>query len=276
MPQLVQSTRQHHLPVLVGTLFRAYRCSARRYATGLVYLLLGQLFVATVARADQAYQRVQVIDPYIELHTGPGRGFPVFYVGERGAWIEILLRKTDWFKIRLEQGKEGWVYRAQLENTLTESGVRKTFRDVLLDDYFKRRLEFGMSTGTFEGDTLLAFHLGYILTPTVSVEVAYAQVQGVFSGSTLYHVNLQSQPYRDWRLAPYFTIGAGKFNNVPKSTLVSAITTDSVAANAGLGLRYYITRRFIARAEFTDYIVFIGDNRTDSYKSLTAGFAFFF
>lgn len=254
----------------MGGYFRTYR-----YAVGVIYLLLGQLLVAT-ARAEQAYQRVQVIDPYIELRTGPGRGFPVFYVGERGAWIEILLRKTDWFKVRLEQGKEGWVYRTQMENTLTESGVRKTLRDVLLDDYFNRRLEFGISTGMLEDDTLLGFHLGYILTPTVSVEVAYAQVQGVFSGSTLYHVNLQSQPYRDWRLAPYFTVGVGKLNNVPKSSLVSAIATDSVAANAGLGLRYYITRRFIARADFTNYIVFIDDNRTDSYKSLTAGFAFFF
>ena len=239
-------------------------------------LLLCPLFAAATARADAVYQRVQVVDPYIELRTGPGRGFPIFYVGERGEWIQLLLRKTDWFKVRLEAGKEGWVNRTQLENTLTEAGVKKTFRDVLLDNYLQRSLEFGMFTGAFEGDTTIGFRLGYRLSTTLFTEVTYAQVEGVYSGSTLYHVNLQSQPYPDWRLAPFFAIGVGKFNNIPKTTLVSAITTDSISANAGIGVRYYITRRFMARLDMMDYIVFIGDNRTDSYKAYTAGFSFFF
>ena len=239
-------------------------------------LLCPPLLLITPAHADQTYQRVQVVDPYIELRTGPGRGYPIFYVGERGEWLELLLRKTDWFKVRLEQGKEGWVNRTQLENTLTEAGVTKTFRDVLLDDYFSRRLEFGMITGSMEDDTMLGVRLGYRFSDALSAEATYAQVQGVFAGSTLYHVNLQSQPYPQWRLAPFFTIGAGKFNNIPKVTLVSAITTDSWATNAGLGVRYYITRRFMARADMTNYIVFIGDNRTDSYMAYTAGFSFFF
>jgi hypothetical protein len=243
---------------------------------GALCLLMSLLLMSSPAQADPAYQRVQVVDPYIELRTGPGRGYPIFYVGERGEWLELLLRKTDWFKVRLAQGKEGWVNRMQLENTLTEAGVKKTFRDVLLDDYFSRRLEFGMITGIMEDDTMLGVRLGYRLSDSLSAEATYAQVQGVFAGSTLYHVNLQSQPYPQWRLAPFFTIGAGKFNNIPKITLVSAITTDSWATNAGLGVRYYITRRFMARADMTNYIVFIGDNRTDSYMAYTAGFSFFF
>lgn len=255
----------------MGASLRTYR-----YSIAAIGLLVSQLLMTTLAHADQTYQRVQVVDPYIELRTGPGRGFPIFYVGERGEWLQLLLRKTDWFKVRLEQGKEGWVNRTQLENTLTEAGVKKTFRDVMMDDYFSRRLEFGIATGTIEGDTLLSFRLGYKFTDALSAELAYSQVQGVFAGTTLYHVNLQSQPYPQWRLAPFFTIGVGRLNNIPKTTLVSAITTDSVAANAGIGVRYYITRRFMARADLTDYIVFIGDNRTDSYKAITAGFSFFF
>ncbi len=255
----------------MGASLRMYR-----YSVTAMGLLVAQLLMSTLAHADPTYQRVQVVDPYIELRTGPGRGFPIFYVGERGEWLALLLRKTDWFKVRLEHGKEGWVNRTQLENTLTEAGVQKTFRDVLLDDYFSRRLEFGIAGGDIEGDTMLSFRLGYKFTDALSTEFTYSQVQGVFAGSTLYHINLQSQPYPQWRLAPFFTIGVGKFNNIPKTTLVSAITTDSVAANAGIGVRYYITRRFMARADLTDYIVFIGDNRTDSYKAISAGFSFFF
>ena len=35
-----------------------------------------------------------VNDPYIELHTGPGRGYPIFHVTERGERIIILTVAT--------------------------------------------------------------------------------------------------------------------------------------------------------------------------------------
>ena len=54
----------------------------------------------------------QVTDPYIELRTGPGRGYPVFFVAARGEWIDIELRHTDWFHVRTDGGKVGWVHRA--------------------------------------------------------------------------------------------------------------------------------------------------------------------
>ena len=67
-----------------------------------------------------------VTDPYLEMRTGPGRGYPVFFVAARDEWIEIELRHTDWYKVRTEGGKVGWVHRAQLETTLTEAGGTKT------------------------------------------------------------------------------------------------------------------------------------------------------
>ena len=84
-------------------------------------------------------ERVQITDPYIELHTGPGRGYPVFFVAAREEWIEIELRHTDWYKVRTAGGKVGWVHRTQLETTLTEHGGKKAFRDIALDDYLRRR-----------------------------------------------------------------------------------------------------------------------------------------
>ena len=59
--------------------------------------------------------RLQVTDPYLEMHTGPGRGYPVFFVVERGQGVWITLRHTDWSKVVTEHGQEGWVDRAQLE-----------------------------------------------------------------------------------------------------------------------------------------------------------------
>jgi uncharacterized protein YgiM (DUF1202 family) len=58
-------------------------------------------------------ERVQVADAFLELHTGPGRGYPVFHVAARGEWVAITLRHTDWFQVRTDKGVEGWVLRRQ-------------------------------------------------------------------------------------------------------------------------------------------------------------------
>jgi hypothetical protein len=227
------------------------------------------------ASADGA-ERVQVADPYIELRTGPGRGFPIFFVAERHEWIEIELRHTDWFKVRTAAGKEGWVSRAQLERTLTDAGTKKTFRDVLLDDYLRRRLEFGFAWGQFKSEPMLKAWMSYNLSDTIAVEATGGQVQGVYSGTDLWHVNLLVEPWSDRRLAPFLGVGFGKFKNIPQSSLVGAITTDAKLADATVGVRFHLTDRFVARLDYTGYTAFIGDNRTDEYKAITGGLSFFF
>ena len=51
--------------------------------------------------------RVVVEDPYIEFRSGPGRGFPVFHVVDRGEAVVLLRRRTDWIKVRGSDGTEG-------------------------------------------------------------------------------------------------------------------------------------------------------------------------
>ncbi len=223
-----------------------------------------------------AAEKVEVTDPFIELHTGPGRGFPVFYVAERHEWIEIKLRHTDWFLVRTENGKEGWVKREQLETTLTQIGTKATFRDVLLEDYLRRRLEVGASYGHFKSDPLLKVWMGYYLTDTLAVEASFGQVGGAFSGTDLWHVNLLAEPWPDWRLAPYLGIGVGRMNNYPNASLVSATASSASLADATVGLRYHLAERFIARVDYTQYVAFISSSRTDQYRTWSIGLGFFF
>lgn len=225
---------------------------------------------------DEDVERVQITDPYIELHTGPGRGFPVFFVAPRGEWIAIRLRHTDWYKVRTAGGKEGWVHRRQLETTITEAGGQKTFRDLVLDDYLTRKLELGAGWGRFKSEPMLKIWTGYRLSDTLSVEATVGQVQGVFSGTDFWHFNLNAEPWSDRRLSPFFGVGFGRLKNIPNLSLVSSIPTDAKLANASLGLRYYLTDRFVLRADYSVYTAFVADTRSTEYRALTAGLSFFF
>lgn len=234
------------------------------------------LWVVAPLQAAEPLERVQVADPYLELHTGAGRGYPIYYVADRGEWVEIIKRHTDWFKVRTENGKEGWVSRSQLERTLTEAGAARTFRDVLLDDYLGRRLEFGISAGKFEHDPMLVARVGYKLTDNLAVELALAQVSGIFSSTQLIYGSFVSQPFPDWRASPFFSLGYGNYKNEPRATLINAPVIDTDTANAAVGVQFYVTQRFIARLDYRRHIAFINDNRTDKFNELSAGLYFFF
>ena len=225
---------------------------------------------------ERVQERVQVADPYIDLRTGPGRGYPVFFVAAREEWIVIQLRHTDWFKVQTAGGKVGWVQREQLQRTLTEAGGRKTFRDLALDDYLRRRVELGASWGHFKSEPMLKLWSSFKLSETLSLEGSIGQVQGVFSGTNLWHINLVTQPWSDRRVSPFFAVGLGKFRNIPNTSLVGAVITDSNLANAAVGVRYHLGERFVMRLDYSIYTALIADTRSTEYRAVTAGFSFYF
>jgi len=221
-------------------------------------------------------ERVQVTDPYIELHTFAGRGYPVFYVAARGEWISIELRHTDWYKVRTATGKVGWVTRQQLQSTLAENGEPNDFGDVRYDDYLRRRVELGAGYGRFHRESMIKFWVSYRISDTLSFESTLGQVQGVFSGTTLWHVNLQAEPWSDQRFSPFLGIGIGRFNNIPNQSLVAFQSTNARMADAIIGARYHLTDRFMVRADYAIYTAFVSDQRSLEYRAATAGLSFFF
>jgi hypothetical protein len=240
----------------------------------LVAAVFGLACAAVVQAQD--FERVQVADAFIEMHTFPGRGYPIHHVAARHEWVTIELRHTDWYKVRTDKGIVGWVQRAQLEKTLTAAGVPKSFRDVLVDDYLARRVELGASVGRFKGEPMLKFWTAYRYSDALGIELTAGQVQGVFSGTDLWHVNLTIEPWSDQRLSPYLAVGLGKFNNIPNASLVDAIPVNAKLGNAGIGVRWHISDRFVARADWTLYSAFVSDARSLEYRAATLGLSFFF
>ena len=242
---------------------------------GLVCVML-QLFVSMFAHGEEDFFRVKVAEPYLEMHTGPGRGYPVFNVVDRGEQVEVIKRRTDWFKVRTGKGKEGWVRRTDMELTLTPDGENTAFAEADLGDFSQRRWEAGVMAGDFEGADVMTVYAGYAMTQNFSGELAVSQVFGDFSDAWIASLNLIAQPFPEWRLSPYFSLGAGVIRTDPNVTLVDEDDRTEQIGNAGVGVRWYLTRRFIFRGEYRRYTIFQDKDDNQEIDEWKAGFAFFF
>ena len=77
---------------------RAARASRLAPAIAIAALLCS-LALAPVARAsEKELLQLFVAEPYLDLRTGPGRGYPVTQVVARGEAVDVLYARTDYFK----------------------------------------------------------------------------------------------------------------------------------------------------------------------------------
>jgi len=226
--------------------------------------------------AASGYYQVRVTGPYLELHTGPGRGYPVFYVVDRGEQVAVIKRRTDWFLVRDAHGKQGWVTRADMEQTVSPQGEPTHFAEAGFGDYSRRKWEAGVMAGYFEGADVLTAYTGYYLNSLLATEIQLSQVFGNYSGGVSASINLLSQPFPEWRLSPYFLVGTGVIRVSPKVTLTNGPDRNEQIANVGLGVRWYLTRRFLVRAEYENHVIFQKADDNQEINEWKAGFAFFF
>ncbi|KPJ93315.1 MAG: hypothetical protein AMJ53_07490 [Gammaproteobacteria bacterium SG8_11] len=221
------------------------------------------------------YPRVVIADPYIELHTGPGRGYPIFHVVERNEWVEVMKRRTDWFKVQDRDGNVGWVLIDQMEKTLSAPGIQTQFQKIAKQHFGERSFEGGLQFGDFEGSALMSIYAGYNFNSNFAVEIEGGQASGELSNTDLVRASVLSTPFPNWRLSPFFTIGGGYLKTEPKGG-VFAKGTDTDFLNVGLGLRYYLSRRLFLRADIKQNIVLIDDDNSGEFLEWKLGFSFFY
>lgn len=165
--------------------------------------IIALLLCSGLAKAEEEYRKVQIAEPYIELHTGPGRGYPVFYVIDRGEWIQIVKRRTDWFKVIAANGKTGWTHQGQLELTLNPEGEQTRFEEVTQGQFINRKFEAGVLGGDLNGAQSITLYGGYAFTRNISAELSFAQAVGNFSSNVVTNINLLHQAFPEWRVSPF-------------------------------------------------------------------------
>ena len=233
---------------------------------------------AAVAQTRQAVP-LTIADPFIELHTGPGAGYPIFYVLDRGSKVFVLKRKTSWYKIHSESGKTGWASKLQMQQTLLPAGQQLKFAEEGQDDFIQRQWEIGASTGELEKAQTLSIYAGYALTKNISSEFTLGHSVGNVSSSNLYKLNLLMQPFPEWSYSPFFTLGLGSIQVKPNATLIDPADKNNAVSQIGFGIKTYLSRRFILRFELNEYVIFSANNDKDENEDITEwkiGFAIFF
>ena len=71
-------------------------------------------------------------------------------------------------------------------------------------------------------------------------------------------------------------IGTGLIKTSVRSTLAQLNDQTDNLAHIGLGIKMYLSRRFVLRADYKNHIIFQSRNDNEEIESWQAGFAFFF
>ena len=218
---------------------------------------------------------LEVTEPYIDMHTGPGRGYPVFNVIEQGDTIEILKRRSNWYKVKSPDGKTGWSKASQLAHTLEPTGIPVDLPEVTHGDYLKSSWRLGISAGQVEGSSTFSLLFGYRPFSWTGVELEWGKIFDNSVTSDYYGVNVLVEPVPDWTVTPFVTAGAGQFSFDSRHKVLVEETGTSNYVSFGGGANYYIVRNIVLRAEYRWYSVSQDDGNT-GLNSWKIGLSTFF
>lgn len=235
------------------------------------------------ADTDTNVVSVFIAEAYIELHTGPGRGYPVFYIAERGEYVEILKQRTDWYKVRTlprnpndSKIKQGWVYIDQIAKVLDHNKQPISLNYPEFSDFTQRSWEGGFMAGSFGGVDEVSVYAGYHFTRNLAIELALSESFGDISNGQAATINIVHQPFPNWRVSPFFTLGGGMRKTEPKSNLVSTKDRTDDTLNVGVGVTTYITRRLLLRLQYKNHTVLTSRDDDEEVEEWKIGLSTFF
>ncbi|MBL4865402.1 MAG: SH3 domain-containing protein [Pseudomonadales bacterium] len=210
-------------------------------------------------KLDQVMQ-VEVIDPYVDMRSGPGRGYPVFNVVEQGEVVTVIKRKPDWYQIKTTNGKIGWTTALQLSRTLKTSGIPVKLPDIGYGQYLKNSWRIGFTGGNFfsgelKGAETFSVTAAYRAMSWLGIELAGGKIFSTDVSGDYYGVNMIAEPYTQWSVIPYAVVGFGSMSLKSQPKLAPLGLDDSSFSNVGLGLSYYLGSNFVFRAEYRRYSV---------------------
>jgi hypothetical protein len=242
----------------------------------LALILLLQTLPLSVAQAAKHERLLQLVvtAPYLEMHSGPGRGFPVVYVVGRDEVVTVLYSRTDWYRVRAPRGAEGWARREDLATTKLADGEPAPIPPY--PDFVAHRWEVGAGYGVYNHQNLVTAYTDFGLTEGIDIEAVLQQALGTLDNRVIGTVGLRHTFIPEWKwFSPTAGLGAG-YQHIVDKVPPAPLESGNEMAYVSLGARGFITRRFMWRADWRHYVVFNNLNVYEDLEEWKFGFAVFF
>ena len=238
--------------------------------------VLGLLLTSHTLSAEASEASLLQIDvPFVELHSGPGIGYPVIHIVEKNEQVTVLVKRTSWLKVKDKRDNEGWLYEDDLFG-LSQHGEKIDQSELAFSDFQQRDFEGGVMYGDLEGANFYNIYVGYSFTPVFSAELSAGKALGNFSDSDLFELMLISQPIPDLIVTPYIGVGGGIIDTKPHSVLADAEDRQNTLMSAAVGLKYHFARNFLLRAEYKFSLVLTDRDDNEEIQTWKLGFSVFF
>ncbi|MCF6458414.1 MULTISPECIES: SH3 domain-containing protein [Pseudoalteromonas] len=238
-------------------------------------LLLALLFSFQTAAQSL---KLAVKEPFLNIHSGAGRGYPIIYVAEKNETITVIKRHTSWYLISLENGQQGWAKQQELVETLTLDGKPFLVTDATLDAFENQTFSFGIALGQLEGVNSQSVNASWRFTRHLSSQLEYSYALGSVAKNQLVDLSVFHHPFPHWRFSPYLGIGAGQVWTTPKTPIIGGgdETRQSDLLSATVGLNTYITSRFVFKAEYKRFSALTERDVTEDLELWKLGITVFF
>ncbi len=228
--------------------------------------------------AKQTAPKVElaVIDTYLELHTGPGRGYPIFHVIEQGQSVKVLRRRSNWFYVSDRRNTQGWVKQEGLARTLAPTGMPAALPDIQHGDFLAQQGRIGFSVGQLGNAYTANVSAGYRVLSFAGIEVEYGQIFKDLEDGSSVGATLIIEPIKSWSFTPFISKGvAWQDWKKKKKSSVGGNSFSSNSEFTGAGINYYIGLNFVVRGEFRQ-VVLTDNNGSTSNSEWRLGFSSFF
>ena len=237
-------------------------------------LLALQAFHAPLAQAKEPALELVVSEPFLEMHSGPGRGYPVIYVVGRDETLTVLFSRTDWYKVRAPRGQEGWARRSDMALTKMVNGDPAPIPPY--PDFATHRWEWGAGYGVYNHQNLVSTWVDYALTESLDGELVVQQAFGTIDNRYIATIGLRHTflPEKKW-FSPTASIGTG-YQNTQEKVPPAPLEKNNQVLYASVGARGFITRTFMWRFDWRRYVVLNRLNTEEELEEWKVGLAVFF
>ncbi|MEK6750430.1 MAG: SH3 domain-containing protein [Pseudomonadota bacterium] len=202
----------------------------------------------TGAWAETAAPAIVTIEQaYVDLHTGPGAGYPVYTVVERGGRVVVLAEQGDWYKVQSERRQVGWLANTALAQARVSATPRVTFAAAEQVYHASRSYVLGVTSGKFGRDLMYGLSGSYHIVKGLHIDTSLAQSAGMYSMSNYYSAGLQWYLWSERRFSPGVFVMGGKLSGVQHATIYPVREVQADFVSTGLSMRVRLTDRFFLR-----------------------------